>query len=120
MSERTPTGASVIAWYGAGAAAAAGPVDLVIGPGGPVVVTALGETPPRDAAGVVLRPAPWQAVDELLTVAEQLLADGFRSIAPGPLRAALGFAPPPRRANGRAAFPVPQPNPSLSTRRSRS
>ncbi|GAA3792091.1 LLM class flavin-dependent oxidoreductase [Amycolatopsis tucumanensis] len=114
-----PTGASVIAWYGPGAVSP-GPVDLVIGEGGSVAVTPLGETPPRDAAGVLLRAAPGQTADELLTAAEELLAEGFRPVGAGPLRAALGLAAPPRRAAGRAAFPVPQPNPSLSTPRSRS
>jgi hypothetical protein len=104
------TGASVIAWAAAVPAESA-PIDLIIG--GAVVVIPLGVQPPRDVTGVLLRPAPGQTVDGLLTGAERLLADGFRPVGGGSLRAALGLAAPPRRANGRAAFPVPQPNPSL-------
>ncbi|RJQ83975.1 LLM class flavin-dependent oxidoreductase [Amycolatopsis panacis] len=107
------TGASVIAWYGPGAAVGSPPVDLVIGTGA-VVVTTLGERPPTDTTGVLLQPTLDHTVDELLTGAERLLAEGFSAVAPGgSLRAALGLAAPPRRADGRAAFPAPQPNPSL-------
>lgn len=105
-----PTGASVLAWYGDGAAA---PVDLVIGPE-PVVVTPLGEQPPAGVTGVVLRPTPAQSVGELLAAAESLLSQGFRPVAPGgTLRAALGLPAAAVRPAGRPAFAVPQPHPSL-------
>ncbi|NIH80210.1 LLM class flavin-dependent oxidoreductase [Amycolatopsis viridis] len=106
-----PTGASVIAW--SGSADAPDAVDLVIGEGGAVAVAVLGERPPRGTAGVLLRAEAEHSVDDVLTAAERLLAGDFRPLAAGPLRAALGLAAPPPRANGRAAFPVPQPHPSL-------
>ncbi|MFF0145192.1 luciferase-like monooxygenase [Amycolatopsis sulphurea] len=105
-----PTGASVLAWYGLGAV---GPVDLVIG-NESVVVTPLGERPPSDVTGVVLRAAPAQSVGKLLTAAESVLSQGFRPVAAGgSLRSALGLPAPAARPAGRAAFAVPQPHPSL-------
>lgn len=109
------TGASVLAWYADEAVTDPAPFDLVIGVGGAVLVTPFGAPPAgTDAAGVLLRPAPEQTVDELLAAAEQLFTDGRATPSRGgPLRAALDLPPPVRPAHGRAAFPVPQPNPSL-------
>ncbi|GAA3566079.1 hypothetical protein GCM10022222_57390 [Amycolatopsis ultiminotia] len=103
-----PTGASVLAGWGPGS----GPVDLVLG-GASVVVTPLGAQPPRDVTGVLLQAAAEQSLGELLGAAEGLLAAGFRPVPAGPLRTALGLAPASRAVAGRAAFPEPQPYPSL-------
>ncbi|MER7006833.1 LLM class flavin-dependent oxidoreductase [Dactylosporangium sp. NPDC000555] len=113
------TGASLIAWYASTpddvVAADSAPVDLVVGVGGSVRIAPLGLRPAdSDAGGVLLRPTLDQSLDEVLTEAERLLADGFTPVTPGgPLRAALGLATPARPAGGRAAFPVPEPQPSL-------
>nr|BFE59500.1 LLM class flavin-dependent oxidoreductase [Dactylosporangium thailandense] len=112
------TGASLIAWYATtpdDVVADSAPVDLVVGTGGSVRVAPLGLRPPdSDAGGVLLRPTVDQSLDEVLTEVERLLADGFTPSPPGgPLRAALGLIAPARPASGRAAFPVPEPHPSL-------
>lgn len=120
------TGASLIAWYAAPAddvVADSSPVDLVIGPGGSARLVPVGlnspdplglRSPGAAADGVLLRPGAEQSLDQALTEAAQLLADGFAPVAPGvPLRAALGLAAPRHPTNGRPAFPVPAPHPSL-------
>ncbi|MEV8517329.1 LLM class flavin-dependent oxidoreductase [Dactylosporangium sp. NPDC051484] len=112
------TGPSPIAWYATtpdDVVADSAPVDLVIGAGGSVRVAPLGLRPADgDGDGVLLRPTADQSLDEVLTEAERLLADGFTPVTPGgPLRAALGLAAPARPAGARAAFPAPEPQPSL-------
>ncbi|GAA2576803.1 hypothetical protein GCM10010399_03120 [Dactylosporangium fulvum] len=112
------SGASLIGWYATApddVVADSSPVDLVVGAGGSVRVVPLGlRSPDGDADGVLLRPTADQSLDEVLTEAERLLADGFTPVAPGvPLRAALGLPGPARPTSSRAAFPVPEPHPSL-------
>jgi hypothetical protein len=118
-----PTGSSVIAWLAADAADAAvrraerdtagQVVDLVIGPGGDLpVVSALDEPAPAGAAGLVLRAADEEGLEAVLDRVEHGL-DAFRPVPPGPLRPALGLRAAARVAGERAAFPVPQPHPSL-------
>jgi hypothetical protein len=118
-----PTGSSVIAWLAADAADAAvrraereAPgqvVDLVIGPGGDLpMVSTLDEPVPSGAAGLLLRAADDEGLAAVFDRVERGL-DGFRPAPPGPLRTALGLRPADRVAGERAAFPVPQPHPSL-------
>ena len=115
------TGASVIAWYSATAQdgpprGADDPIELVLGPAGPVPLVALGKEPPAsETAGVVLRAGLEHSVGDLLDAAERWLANGFAPIsAGGSLRAALNLsAPAPLPPTARAAFPVPQPHVSL-------
>ena len=87
----------------------------MIGAGGNVRVLPLGERPPTTGVdGVLLRPRADQTLAEALDAAETLLADGLAPVPPGrSLRTALGLPVPVRPANARAAFPAPEPQPSL-------
>lgn len=112
-----PTGPSVTAWWadsGSAAAPARGAVDLVVGPGGDVEVVRLGGSLPSSSAsaGRLLVATPDTSLPDLLTAARQLL-DNSTPLGPATLRDALGLAPAAPLARRRAAFPVPQPHPSL-------